>query len=167
MKTKIIYLAIFFIFSSNIYGYEKRESPIQWHPNDSISKFLIPKNNYDVSKFGHGKYRIDNSEISRGHFNNIYIIFKSNDRLEYAPEKGVDISTFELLGDNYNWRSYGVVIEGRNVIRKELMLPNVLLREEGSKSNYIWIRMDSFKGEYNDVLTTVAEQIILDSLPKK
>jgi len=168
MRTKIIYLALFFLFSLNSYGYEKREATIQWSPGDSISKLLIPSKNYEVSKFGHGKYRVDNSEISRGHFNTIYIIFKNNDELEYAPEKEVSLSAFELPGGKYHWRSYEAVIEGRKVFRKEIVLPNMLLRErEGSKSNHIWIRMDSFNREFNDILTPVAEQIVLDSLSSK
>ena len=166
MKTKITCLVILLFLSFNIYGYEKREASIQWKPKDCTSKLVIPKEDYAVSQFGRGKYRIDNFEISRGHFNNIYMIFQSDKKFEYTPEKEGDITAFNLRGKIYPWRSYEATIEGRQVIRKEIMIPNLLPHEkEGSKSNYIWIRMDSFKEEYNDILSSVAEQIIIDALP--
>lgn len=166
MKTKITCLSILLFLSLNVYGYEKRDAFIQWKAIDCSSKLVIPKEHYAVSQFGRGKYRIDNSEISRGHFNNIYIIFQSNNKFEFNPQKEGSISAFELKGKIYHWRSYEKTIEGRQVIRKEIMLPNILPHEkEGAKSNYIWIRMDSFKKKYNDMLTPVAEQIVLDALP--
>ena len=36
------------------------------------------------------------------------------------------------------------VVEGRAVIRKEAVMPNILPREKaGNSSDYIWIRMDA------------------------
>src|SRR6476620_2264712 len=61
------------------------------------------------------------------------------------------------------WRSYQTVGEGRAVIRKEAVMPNILPREKAdNSSDYIWIRMDADSQQILDQLTPAAEEILRD-----
>ena len=61
------------------------------------------------------------------------------------------------------WRTYKTVVEGRAVIRKEAVMPNILPREKaGNSSDYIWIRMDADSQQILDQLTPAAEEILRD-----
>src|SRR5437870_12101244 len=125
------------------YGQTKKRSAIQWKPSDCTSPLLLPEGLYDLSQFGKGQYRID-GKMSVGHFNNIYIIFQTNGVLDPEIVSGVTESTFMVKDRKVMWRSYKTVVEGRAVIRKEAVMPNILPREKaGNSSDYIWIRMDA------------------------
>ncbi len=165
---KIIIFTSLLLISLNTFSYEKRPASIQWKSPDVACKLIIPKEHYEMSQFGKGKYRIDNFQISRGHFNNIYIIFQNTKNLEHEPIAPVQKKEFLLNKQPYLWRTYKTIIEGKEVTRRETILPNILPHDtEKSESNFIWIRMDVYKENYLDILTPVAEQIISDALPNK
>ena len=121
-----------------------------------------PNGFYDLSQFGKGQYRID-EKMSVGHFNNIYIIFRANGILDPEIVSGATESTFRVKDRKVMWRSYKTVVEGRAVIRKEAVMPNILPYEKaGSSSDYIWIRMDADSQQILDQLTPAAEEILRD-----
>ncbi|KKL68486.1 hypothetical protein LCGC14_2124510 [marine sediment metagenome] len=137
-----------------------REAYIQWKPLDCTEKLMLPAKIYSVSQFGRGKYRID-TRYAYGHFNNIYMIFQPEDTLDPVTVDNSEKSPFTLKGETYHWRSFRTKVEGISVIRKEIVIPNILPHQhEGSKSHYIWLRMDSYNAEINDILTPVVEAII-------
>src|SRR5207248_9976221 len=109
------------------YGQTKKRSAIQWKPSDCTSPLMLPERLYDLSQFGKGQYRID-GKMSLGHFNNIYIIFQANGVLDPDIVSGATESTFTVKDRQVMWRSYKTVVEGRAVIRKEAVMPNILPR---------------------------------------
>ena len=143
-------------------GQTKKRSAIQWNRSDCTSPLMLPDGFYDLSQFGKGQYRID-GKMSLGHFNNIYIIFQANDALNPEVMSGATESTFMVKDRKVMWRSYKTVVEGRAVLRKEAVMPNILPREKaGNSSDYIWIRMDADSQQILDQLTPAAEEILRD-----
>ena len=143
-------------------GQTKKRSAIQWNRSDCTSPLMLPDGFYDLSQFGKGQYRID-GKMSVGHFNNIYIIFQANGVLDPEIVSRVTESTFMVKDRKVSWRSYKTVVEGRAVIRKEAVMPNILPHENGSNnSDYIWIRMDADSQQILDQLTPAAEEILRD-----
>ena len=123
---------------------------------------MLPDGFYDLSQFGKGQYRID-GKMSVGHFNNIYIIFQANGVRDAEIVSGATESTFMVKDRKVMWRSYKTVVEGRAVIRKEAVMPNILPREKpGNSSDYIWIRMEADSQQILDQLTPAAEEILRD-----
>ena len=148
-------------------GQTKKRSAIQWNRSDCTSALMLPDGFYDLSQFGKGQYRID-GRMSVGHFNNIYIIFQANDALNPEVMSGATESTFMVKDRKVMWRSYKTVVEGRAVIRKEAVMPNILPREKaGNSSDYIWIRMDADSQQILDQLTPAAEEILRDCAEEK
>jgi hypothetical protein len=142
----------------------KKPAYIQWKATDCSSPLMLPESGYSVSKFGKGQYRIDYFEFSKGHFNNIYIIFQATNSL--SPEVVADAkeSSFMVNNSKISWRSYKTVVEGRSVIRKEALLPNTLPHEKkDADSDFIWMRIDADSQKILDELTPVAEAIIQDA----
>jgi hypothetical protein len=149
------------------HGQTKKRSVIQWKPSDCTSPLMLPDGLYDLSQFGKGQYRID-GKMSAGHFNNIYIIFRSSSALSPAVVTGATESTFMVKGTQVTWRSYKTDVEGRPVIRKEAVMPNILPHEKrGNGSDYIWIRMDADSQQILDQLTPAAEEILRDCAERK
>ena len=143
-------------------GQTKKRSAIQWNRSDCTSSLMLPDGFYDLSQFGKGQYRID-GKMSVGHFNNIYIIFQANAALNPEVVSGPTESTFMVKGRKVMWRSYKTVVEGRSVIRKEALMPNILPHEKaGNSSDYIWIRMDADSQQILDQLTPAVEEILRD-----
>jgi len=143
-------------------GQTKKRSAIQWNRSDCTSALMLPDGFYDLSQFGKGQYRID-GKMSVGHFNNIYIIFQANGVLDPEIVSGATESTFMVKDRKVMWRGYKTVVEGRAVIRKEAVMPNILPHEKaGNSSDYIWIRMDADSQQILDQLTTAAEEILRD-----
>ncbi len=143
-------------------GQTKKRSAIQWNRSDCTSALMLPDGFYDLSQFGRGQYRID-GKMSVGHFNNIYIIFQANDVRDPEIVSGATESTFTVQDRKVMWRSYKTVVEGRAVIRKEALMPNILPHEKtDSSSDYIWIRMDADSQQILDQLTLAAEEILRD-----
>jgi len=143
-------------------GQTKKRSAIQWNRSDCTSPLMLPDGFYDLSQFGKGQYRID-GKMSVGHFNNIYMIFQANGALNPEVVSGATESTFMVKDRKVIWRSYKTVAEGRAVIRKEALMPNILPHEKaGSSSDYIWIRMDADSQQILDQLTPAAEEILRD-----
>src|SRR5882757_6197021 len=103
----------------------KRPSTIQWKPYDCSSLLMLPEHEFDVSQFGKGQYRID-GETSQGHFNCIYIIFQRTNSMEPASVPGARESSFAVKGQKVTWRAFKTTVEGRAVIRKEALTPNIL-----------------------------------------
>jgi hypothetical protein len=143
-------------------GQTKKRSAIQWNRSDCTSPLMLPDGFYDLSQFGKGQYRID-GKMSLGHFNNIYIIFQANGVLDPEIVSGATESTFMVKDRKVMWRSYKTVVEGRAIVRKEALMPNILPHEKaGSSSDYIWIRMDADSQQTLDQLTPAAEEILRD-----
>jgi hypothetical protein len=144
------------------YGQTKKRSAIQWKPSDCTSPLMLPEGLYDLSQFGKGQYRID-GKMSVGHFNAIYIIFQPASSLIPEVVTGATESTFEVKDTKVTWRSYKTIVEGRSVIRKEAVMPNILPHEkQGNSSDYIWIRVDADSQQILDQLTPAAEEILRD-----
>jgi hypothetical protein len=123
---------------------------------------MLPEGFYDLSQFGKGQYRID-GKASVGHFNNIYFIFQPSSALSPEVLSGATESTFMVKDTKVTWRSYKTVVEGRPVIRKEAVMPNILPHEKrDDSSDYIWIRMDADSQQILDQLTPAAEEILRD-----
>jgi len=172
-QRRIILLRLISIFLSAIAafaicsGQTKKRSAIQWNRTDCTSPLMLPDGFYDLSQFGKGQYRID-GKMSLGHFNNIYIIFQANGVLDPEVVSGAIESTFMVKDRKVMWRSYKTVVEGRAVIRKEAVMPNILPHEKaGSSSDYIWIRMDADSQQILDQLTPAAEEILRDCAEEK
>jgi hypothetical protein len=141
----------------------KKPSLIQWKPDDCSSLLMLPEHEFDVSQFGKGKYRID-GEMSEGHFNCIYIIFQRTNSLDPAFVTDARESSFTVKGQKVTWRSYRTTVEGRSVIRKEALMPNILPHhKQGDDSDYIWLRIDADSQEILDRLTPDAEGVIKDA----
>ena len=142
----------------------EKPSSIQWKPYDCSSPLMLPEHGFDVSQLGKGKYRIDAS-VSQGHFNCIYITFQATNQLVPASVSNPIESTFIIKNQKVVWRSYKTIVEGRPVVRKEAMLPNILPHEKrGSDSDYIWIRIDADSQQILDRLTPDAEGILQDAV---
>lgn len=143
---------------------DKKPSTIQWKPYDCTSSLMLPERGFDVSQFGKGKYRIDSFEMSRGHFNCIYIIFQKTNTLDPVQVQDARESSFTVKGQKVTWRAYKTTVEGRSVIRKEALIPNILPRQkQGDDSDYIWLRIDADSQEILDRLTPDAEGVIQDA----
>jgi hypothetical protein len=141
----------------------KKPATIQWKPEDCSHSLLLPENQFEVSQYGRGKYRIDGG-MSEGHFNCIYITFQATNSLAPASVSGAHESTFTIKEQKVTWRAYKTVVEGRSVIRKEALLPNLLPHEKrGRDSDFIWLRIDADSQKIIDRLTPVAEGILQDA----
>ena len=138
---------------------------VQWKPHECSGLLMLPEHHYEVSQFGPGQYRIDSSLVSQGHFNCIYIIFQATNTL--APmvvRQASVIAAFSIQNQKFAWRSYQTKVEGRPVIRKEALIPNLLPhKRQGSTSNFIWLRIDADSQKFLDQLTPVAEGILQDA----
>jgi hypothetical protein len=144
------------------YGQTKKHSAIQWKPADCTTPLTLPDGFYDLSQFGKGQYRID-GKMSAGHFNCIYFIFQTGAALNPAAVAGVTESSFVVKDTKVTWRSYKTIVEGRPVIRKEAIMPNLLPHEkQGDSSDYIWIRVDADSQQILDQLTPAVEEILRD-----
>ena len=143
-------------------GQTKKRSAIQWKPADCTRPLLLPEVLYDLSQFGKGQYRID-GKMSAGHFNCIYLIFQPSATFNPATVAGATESSFVVKDTKVTWRSYKTIVEGRPVIRKETVMPNILPHEkEGDDSDFIWIRVDADSQQILDELTPAAEEILRD-----
>jgi len=143
-------------------GQTKKRSAIQWKPSDCTSPLMLPEGLYDLSQFGKGQYRID-GKMSVGHFNCIYFIFQPGAALNPETVAGSTESSFVVKDTEVTWRSYDTTVEGRPVIRKEAVMPNILPHEkQGDGSDYIWIRVDADSQQIIDQLTPAAEEILRD-----
>jgi len=162
MKLSFSLLALLLaIASSN--AASKKLATIQWNARDCSSPLLLPEQQFEVSQFGRGKYRVDGG-MSQGHFDCVYIIFQATNSLDPASVSGAIESTFTVKSKKVTWRSFKTVIEGRSVIRKETLLPNILPhKKEGNGSDFIWVRIDSFSQPILDKLTPVAESLLQDA----
>jgi hypothetical protein len=141
----------------------KKPAFIQWKPYDCSSPLLLPEDEFDVSQFGRGKYRVD-GKTSQGHFNCIYITFQSTNSLEPASVPGAIESSFTVKGQKVTWRAYKTTVEGRSVIRKEALMRNILPHEkQDADSDYIWLHIDADSQDIVDHLTSDAEAIIQDA----
>ena len=144
------------------YGQTKKRSAIQWKPSDCTSPLMLPEDLYDLSQFGKGQYRID-GKMSAGHFNCIYFIFQLGATLSPETVGGATESSFVVKDTKVTWRSYKTIVEGRPVIRKEAVMPNILPHEkQGDGSDYIWIRVDADSQQILEQLTPAAEEILRD-----
>lgn len=143
-------------------GQTKKRSAIQWKLSDCTRPLMLPEGLYDLSQFGKGQYRID-GKMSAGHFNCIYFIFQPGAKLNPETVAGASESSFVVKDTNVTWRSYKTVVEGRSVIRKEAVMPNILPHEkQGNGSDYLWIRVDGDSQQILDQLTPAAEEILRD-----
>ena len=123
---------------------------------------MLPEGPYDLSQFGKGQYRID-GKMSAGHFNCMYFIFQAGAKLNPATVAGASESSFLVKDTKVAWRSYKTVVEGRSVIRKEAVMPNILPHEkQGNGSDYLWIRVVGDSQQILDQLTPAAEEILRD-----
>ena len=144
------------------HGQSKKRSAIQWKSTDCASSLMLPAGFCDLSQFGKGQYRIDGKR-SAGHFNCIYFIFQPSAALTPEPVSGATQASFEVKDTKVTWRTYKTVVEGRPVIRRETVMPNILPHEKRDNgSDYIWIRMDADSQQILDELTPAAEEILRD-----
>jgi hypothetical protein len=144
------------------HGQSKKRSAIQWKSTDCASPLMLPEDFYDLSQFGKGQYRIDGKR-SAGHFNCIYFIFQPSAALTPELVSGATQASFEVKDTKVTWRTYKTVVEGRPVIRRETVMPNILPHEKRDNgSDYIWIRMDADSQQILDELTPPAEEILRD-----
>src|SRR5438046_1884162 len=143
-------------------GQTKKGSAIQWKPSDCTSPLMLPEGLYDLAQFGKRQYRID-GKMSAGHFDCIYFIFQPSPALNPEAVAGATESSFMVKDTKVIWRSYKTIVEGRPVIRKEAVMPNILPHEkQGNSSDYIWIRVDADSQPILDQLTPAAEEILRD-----
>jgi len=160
---KGLFLAIALLVAFAIcQGQTRKRSAIQWKPADCTTPLMLPDGFYDLSQFGKGQYRID-GKMSAGHFNCIYFIFQPGGALNPETVAGATESSFVVKDTKVTWRSYKTIVEGRPVIRKEAVMPNILPHEkQGNSSDYIWIRVDADSQQILDQLTPAAEEILRD-----
>jgi hypothetical protein len=143
-------------------GQTKKRSAILWKPADCTTPLMLPDGLYDLSQFGKGQYRID-GKVSAGHFNCIYFIFQPGAAHNPETVAGATESSFVVKDTSVTWRSYKTIVEGRPVIRKEALMPNILPHEKQSDgSDHIWIRVDADSPQILDQLTPAAEEILRD-----
>src|SRR5438552_12030986 len=101
--------------------------------------------------------------MSAGHCDCIYFIFQPSPALNPEAVAGATESSFMVKDTKVAWRSYETIVEGRPVIRKEAVMPNILPHDkQGNSSDYIWIRMDADSQQILDQLTPAAEEILRD-----
>ena len=143
-------------------GETRKRSAIQWKPADCTTPLMLPDGFYDLSQFGKGQYRID-GKMSAGHFNCIYFIFQATSALNPEVVSGATETSFIINNTKVTWRNYKTTVEGRSIIRKEAIMPNILPHEkQGKSSDYIWIRLDADSQQILDQLTPAAEEILRD-----
>jgi len=161
MKSVVSILAL--VVAIGIAHAAKKPAFIQWKACDCTSPLMLPEHEFDVSQFGKGMYRIDGDK-SYGHFNCIYIIFQSTNSLTPAAVPAARESSFAVKGHKVTWRAYNTTVEGRYVIRKEALMPNLLPHQkQGNGSDYIWLHMDADSQAILDQLTPDAEGVIQDA----
>jgi len=162
---KLITYLLTLLLAAAAFGAEaKKQAMIQWKPYDCSNPLVFPEEQFECSMFGKGKYRIDGG-MSQGHFNCIYIIFQAGNALDPASVPDAKESTFMLKDQQVTWRTFKTVVEGRSVLRKEALLPNILPHEKkDNDSDFIWIRIDGDSQQILDQLTPVAESILKDAL---
>src|SRR5437764_12916168 len=160
---KVVFLVIAVLVAFAVcHGQTKKRSAIQWKPSDCTSPLMLPEGLYDLSQFGKGQYRID-GKMSAGHFDCIYFIFQPSPALNPEAVAGATESSFMVKDTKVIWRSYKTIVEGRPVIRKEAVMPNILPHEkQGNSSDYIWIRVDADSQQILDQLTPAADEILRD-----
>ena len=160
-RSMSVLLAVFAAFAI-CQGQTRKRSAIQWKPGDCTTPLTLPDGFYDLSQFGKGQYRID-GQMSAGHFNCIYFIFQATAALNPEAVSGATEISSTVNNTKVIWRSYKTTVEGRSVIRKEAIMPNILPHEKrDNSSNYIWIRMDADSQQILDQLTPAAEEILRD-----
>jgi hypothetical protein len=143
-------------------GGEKIPYGIHWNSSECNRPLMLPSN-LCISKFGKGSYRAD-CGFSTGHFNNIYIIFQPSGMLIPASVPNATETIFFVGNQKMIWRTYPTVVEGHAVIRKEVLMPNILPRDGNDKdSAFIWMRIDGSQSAI-DKLTPVAEGILQDAM---
>jgi hypothetical protein len=143
-------------------GQTRKRSAIQWKPGDCTTPLMLPEGLYDLSQFGKGQYRID-GKMSAGHFNCIYFIFQPGASLNPEAVGEATESSFVINDTKGTWLTYKTIVEGRPVIRKEAVMPNILPHEkQGDSSDYIWIRVDADSQQILDQLTPATEEILRD-----
>jgi hypothetical protein len=128
-----VLLAVFAAFAI-CQGQARKRSAIQWKAADCTTPLMLPDGFYDLSQFGKGQYRID-GKMSAGHFNCIYFIFQPGAALNSEAVAGAIESLFVVKDMKVTWRSYKTTVEGRPVIRKEAVMPNILPHEKRDNSS--------------------------------
>ena len=140
----------------------KQPFAIQWASGEATKPLLLPPG-YSVSKYGRGQYRVDGPR-SYGRVDAIHILFQAARSLNPASVPSTQERPFATKRIKGTWRSYRTSVEGRQVTRREVLLPNPLPRaKKGDEADFIWMRIDATSPEILNALTPIAEAILEDA----
>jgi hypothetical protein len=140
-------------------GGDKMAAICSWDPGECSHPLMVPAG-YHAWENGAGKYHVAQDQ-ARG---SIAITFQAKGTLDPERVPGARESPFRIRGRQFDWRVYKTEADGKPIIRKEIVIPNILPRDRaGDEADYIWVRIDAATQDGIDALTPVAGGIIRDS----
>jgi len=144
----------------------KHQSQVQWREQECSNPLYLP-DGYIITVDDIGKYRVfqEGSAPDDHQVNCIRFTFTSDAALDPASAPGARAVPFKIKGQQFQWRVFKTQASGRPVIRKELVIPNILPRTKQDKdSGFIHVQVDAETQMAIDTLTPVAGGILRDSL---
>jgi hypothetical protein len=143
-------------------GGGKVASGCSWAPSECSNPMVLPAGYHGVAE-GQGKYRVmRDGEESSG---SIAIIFQAQGTLDPKTVAGAREAPLKIKGQQLTWRRYETEADGKPIIRKEFIMPNILPRTKtGNQADYIWVRVDAPTQQVINALSPLAHGIIRDSL---
>ena len=144
----------------------KYQSQVQWSEQECSNPLYLPYG-YLITVDDIGKYRVfqEGSAPDDHQANCIHITFTSNGTLDPAPILGARTMPFKIKGQQFQWRVFKTQVSGKPVIRKEMVIPNILRPTKQDKdSRFIHVQIDAETQMVIDTLTPVAGGILRDSL---
>lgn len=118
-----------------------------FRPMERSDPLTLPEN-FSLSKFGRGLYRIDAFEFSRGRLNCLFLTFTA------TPPAGTTASSTLI------WKTERTEAEGKSIIRVSAVLANPFAREAGTEGDVLTVRIDALDETVAAKLRTIAEGII-------
>jgi hypothetical protein len=144
-------------------GGDKVASAVTWDPDECSTPLMLPVG-YQAWENGTGRYHVS-SEEAQDVSNGIAITFQSEGTMDPETVPGARETPFKIKGQEYKWRVYRTEVNGKPIIRKEMIIPNILPHAKGgTHGDYIWVRIDASTQERIDTLTPVAGGILRDCL---
>jgi len=144
----------------------KHQSQVEWREEECSSPIYLP-DGYLITVDDVGKYRIfqEDSASKDNQVNCIRITFISNGALDPASVPGARAVPFKIKGQDFQWRVFKTQVSGKAVIRKEMVIPNILPRtKQDVDSGFIHVQIDAPTQEQINTLTPIAGGILRDSL---
>lgn len=142
-RTTRLMLAIVLLFLLASPGAIRAAEFDYFKPGERAQPLVLPEN-YLVSKYGRGLYRIDGME-SHGRLNCIFLTFTA------TPPEGATAAA------SLDWKTEQVEVEGRKIVRLSAVLANPFPREASADGDVLSVRIDALTPAVAEELRRVAE----------